>query len=106
MKITSKHVDAFVKKMKLNMGIEMFTKKDLLNGMNVELEHGKRSKETNVTSDNVLMTGKIALAHLREFPDYYERLDILESMADKYWKDKPKKRSKKLSKKSSKKSKK
>ncbi len=46
--------------------------------MNVELEHGKRDEHTNVTNDDALVTGKIALAHLNEFPDYYDRLDKLE----------------------------
>ncbi|MBI5465294.1 hypothetical protein HY946_01655 [Candidatus Gottesmanbacteria bacterium] len=55
-------------------------------GMDVELEHGLRDPHTNVTNDNPLMTGKIALAHLNEFPDYYTRLDRLEKEAEEYWK--------------------
>lgn len=47
-------------------------------GMNVELEHGLRDPETNVTNNDLIMTGKIALAHLKEFPDYYDRLDEME----------------------------
>ena len=47
-------------------------------GMEVELEHGLRSPETNVTSDDLIQTGKIALAHLRELPDYYDRLATIE----------------------------
>jgi hypothetical protein len=43
-------------------------------GMNVELEHGRRDPATDVTGDDPLTTGKIALAHLRELPDYYTRL--------------------------------
>ena len=54
-------------------------------GMDVELEHGKVDPNTNVTNDDPLMTGKIALAHLNEFPDYYTRLLKLEEEADKYW---------------------
>lgn len=50
-------------------------------GMDVELEHGTRDPETNVTGDDPVTTGKIALAHLREFPDYYTRLDRLEEEA-------------------------
>lgn len=61
--------------------IEQFRK-----GMDVELEHGTRSPATNVTDDDPLMTGKIALAHLNEFPDYYDRLEILEKEADAFWK--------------------
>lgn len=55
-------------------------------GMDVELEHGTRNKITNVTNDDALMTGKIALAHLNEFPDYYDRLEKLEKEADEFWK--------------------
>lgn len=54
-------------------------------GMDVELEHGTENSITNVTSDDPLMTGKIALAHLNEFPDYYTRLLELEEEAEKYW---------------------
>ncbi len=63
-----------------NFNIEQFRK-----GMDVELEHGLRSPHTNVTNDEPLTTGKIALAHLNEFPDYYNRLERLESEAKKFW---------------------
>lgn len=55
------------------------------NGLDVELEHGLRSPLTNVTDDNPILTGKIALAHLNEFPDYYLRLQKLEDEAKTYW---------------------
>ena len=54
-------------------------------GMDVELEHGTEDPYTNVTNDDPLTTGKIALAHLKEFPDYYTRLDKMEKEAEKYW---------------------
>ncbi len=54
-------------------------------GLEVELEHGARDPQTNVTNDDLGLTGKIAWAHLKEFPDYYTRLDRLESEADAYW---------------------
>lgn len=54
-------------------------------GLEVEFEHGSRDPETNVTNDDELLTGKIAWAHLKEFPDYYTRLDKLEAEADAYW---------------------
>jgi len=57
-------------------------------GMDVELEHGSRDPNTNVTNDDPLMTGKIALAHLNEFPDYYTRLEKMEEEGDKYWENK------------------
>jgi hypothetical protein len=52
-------------------------------GLDVELEHGKINLHTNVTDDDPVMTGKIALAHLNEFPDYYTRLDKMEKEAEK-----------------------
>jgi hypothetical protein len=54
-------------------------------GMDVELEHGTVDPNTNVTDDDPLATGKIALAHLNEFPDYYTRLLELEEEAEEYW---------------------
>ena len=51
-------------------------------GMDVELEHGLVDSNTNVTNDDALITGKIALAHLNEFPDYYIRLDKMEKEAE------------------------
>ena len=54
-------------------------------GLGVELEHGSRDPETNVTNDDGILTGKIALAHLREYPDYYTRLNQLEKAADEFW---------------------
>ncbi len=54
-------------------------------GMDVELEHGLADPETNVTNDDDLLTGKIALAHLREFPDYYDRLGRMEEEAKAHW---------------------
>ncbi len=51
-------------------------------GLDVELEHGLVDPHTNVTDDDPIMTGKIALAHLNEFPDYYTRLDKMEKEAE------------------------
>ncbi len=51
-------------------------------GMEVELEHGTANPLTNVTNDDLLTTGKIALAHLNEFPDYYTRLLKMEKEAE------------------------
>tara|TARA_Y100000310_G_scaffold316740_1_gene368853 strand:+ start:15549 stop:15809 length:261 start_codon:yes stop_codon:yes gene_type:complete len=52
-------------------------------GMDVELEHGLIDPSTNVTDDDPIITGKIALAHLNEFPDYYDRLERMEEEAEK-----------------------
>ena len=54
-------------------------------GMDIELEHGLEDSHTNVTDDDALITGKIALAHLNEFPDYYTRLEKMEKEAHEFW---------------------
>ncbi len=59
-------------------------------GLEVELEHGMVNPETNITNDNLIMTAKIVLAHLNEFPDYYERLEKMEKEADDFWSNKNK----------------
>jgi len=51
-------------------------------GMRVELEHGTADSLTNVTNDDLLTTGKIALAHLHEYSDYYTRLQKMEKEAE------------------------
>jgi hypothetical protein len=57
-------------------------------GMDVEYEHGSHDPQTDVTGDDPIVTGKIALAHMKEFPDYYERLERMEREAEEYWADK------------------
>ncbi len=65
----------------IDFGREAFDLEQFRMGMNVELEHGARDGATNVTNDDPLTTGKIALAHLREIPDYYTRLAEMERSA-------------------------
>ena len=66
---------------------DRFDVDQLRRGMDVELEHGLCDNSTNVSNDDALTTGKIALAHLNEFPDYYDRLEKMEEEAEKYWGD-------------------
>jgi hypothetical protein len=54
-------------------------------GMDVEFEHGSHDPQTDVTHDDPIVTGKIALAHMKEFPDYYERLERMEAEAERDW---------------------
>jgi Protein of unknown function (DUF5661) len=54
-------------------------------GMDVEFEHGSHDPQTDVTGDDPIVTGKIALAHMKEFPDYYERLERMEVEAERDW---------------------
>jgi uncharacterized protein DUF5661 len=56
-------------------------------GMDVEREHGSHDPQTDVTGDDLILTGKIALAHMKEFPDYYERLERMEREAERDWAD-------------------
>ena len=55
----------------LNIKFNKFTPEDLLRGMNIEREHGTENPKTNVTNDDIITTAKIALAHLNEYPNYY-----------------------------------
>ncbi|MGA9856817.1 MAG: DUF5661 family protein [Solirubrobacteraceae bacterium] len=61
-------------------GVEQFRM-----GLDVELEHGRQDLDTNVSDDDEMTTGKIARAHLNEFPDYYTRLEKMEAEAEAYW---------------------
>lgn len=57
----------------LGVNFDGFTIEEFLDGINIELEHGLVSKKTNVTNDDLIETAKIALAHLNEYPNYYNR---------------------------------
>ena len=70
---------------KLGIGWDKFDVEQFRMGMDVELEHGTVNMLTNVTNDDPLTTGKIALAHLNEFPDYYTRLEKMEDEAEDFW---------------------
>jgi hypothetical protein len=70
---------------KLGIKWDKFDIDQFRRGMDVELEHGTIDPLTNVTNDNPIMTGKIALAHLNEYPDYYDRLGKMEEEAEDFW---------------------
>ncbi len=70
---------------KLGIKWDKFDVDQFRRGMDVELEHGSQDPLTNVTDDDILVTGKIALAHLNEFPDYYDRLEQMEKEAEEFW---------------------
>ncbi len=65
-------------------GVDQFRR-----GLDVELEHGSHDPATDVTGSDPIITGKIAWAHLKEFPDYYDRLESLEREAEEYWGSQP-----------------
>ncbi len=62
---------------------EKFNVEQFTMGLNVELEHGRRDAATDVTHDDPIVTGKIALAHLNEISDYYTRLAVMENEAER-----------------------
>lgn len=57
----------------LGVTFDKFTPEEFLDGINIELEHGTIDATTNVTNDDLIITAKIALAHLNEHPNYYNR---------------------------------
>ena len=57
----------------LGIKFDKFTPEELLTGLNIEKEHGLINPRTNVTNDDIITTAKIALAHLNEFPNYYNK---------------------------------
>ena len=63
--------DALVAASILKIKFDKFSIQDFLDGINIELEHGLINPTTNVTNNDLIMTSKIALAHLNEFPNYY-----------------------------------
>ena len=73
---------------KLGINWSKFNIEQFRMGMVVELEHGTRDLHANVTDNEPLVTGKITLAHLAEYPDYYTRLEKMEIEAKKYWESK------------------
>lgn len=69
----------------LNIKFDKFSKEEFLEGINIEMEHGYKFPETNVTNNDLIMTAKIALAHLNEFPNYYNKdygLTVFEKFLD------------------------
>ena len=78
---TSRDAEGIAHALRLDIAGEPFDLEQFRMGLDVELEHGRRDPATNVTDDDPLMTGKIALAHLRELPDYYTRLAEMEAKA-------------------------
>ena len=65
--------DAIYIAKKLNINFDKFSVNDFLTGINIELEHGLINQQTNVTNNNLETTAKIALAHLNEYPNYYNK---------------------------------
>lgn len=82
---TTDEASKIAKDLNIDFSKEKFDLQQFTMGLNVELEHGNRFPNANVTNNDPILTGKIALAHLIEIPDYYTRLKKLESEAIAYW---------------------
>ncbi len=83
--ITAEQARAAGERIGIDWNASRFDVEQFRMGMDVELEHGTRDLETNVTDDDVTVTAKIARAHLNEFPDYYTRLALMEAQARTHW---------------------
>ena len=77
--------EKIAKKLGIDFTKTKFDLKQFQMGLNTELEHGSKFANTNITYNDPIMTAKIALAHLQEFPDYYTRLRKLENEAIAFW---------------------
>jgi len=80
---TQNEAEAIARELGIDFDAVEFDLEQFRSGMDVELEHGTRDAATNVTGDDPLVTGRIALAHLNELPDYYTRLNAMESEAER-----------------------
>lgn len=80
-RFTSEEAITIAATLGIDFDTEGFDLEQFRMGLDVELEHGASDPETNVTGDDSVATGKIALAHLREIPDYYTRLAVMEAEA-------------------------
>lgn len=83
MKISKTIAIKLGKKFDINFYVVPFN--EWLFGLNVELEHGRINKHTNVSNDRLDITAKIAMAHLEEDPRYYYRLKKMEAQSEKFW---------------------
>jgi Protein of unknown function (DUF5661) len=84
-KVTAEQARAVGATIGIDWAAAPFDVEQFRRGMEVELEHGLHDPATNVTGDDPVVTGKIALAHLNEFPDYYTRLERMEAEARRDW---------------------
>ena len=81
-RFTAEEAIVVAEKIGLTFDAAAFDVEQFRRGMEVELEHGSHDPQTNVTNDDPALTGKIAWAHLKELPDYYDRLDAMEAGAE------------------------
>ncbi len=83
--VTSEQASAIGQTIGIDWETSPFDVEQFRRGIEVELEHGAHDPQTDVTNDDPILTGKIAWAHLKEFPDYYDRLERMEAQAHRAW---------------------
>lgn len=76
---TTEEAERIATELKIDFASASFDVEQFRKGLDVELEHGRQDPETDITNDDPLLTGKIAWAHLKERPDYYSALAIMEA---------------------------
>ncbi len=84
-RFTAEQARTYGEEVGIDWSASPFDVEQFRSGMDVELEHGLHDDETNVTGDDPHTTARIAWAHLKEFPDYYTRLERMEEEAHAYW---------------------
>ena len=84
-RFTAEEARAYGEEIGIDWSTSPFDVEEFRAGMHVELEHGLHDDQTNVTGDDPTVTARIAWAHLKEFPDYYTRLERMEEEARAYW---------------------
>jgi hypothetical protein len=84
-RFTAERARSYGEEVGIDWSTSPFDVEEFRSGMDVELEHGLHDDETNVTGDDPHITARIAWAHLKEFPDYYTRLERMEEEAHTYW---------------------
>ena len=84
-RFTAEQARTYGEEVGIDWSTSPFDVEQFRSGMDVELEHGLHDDETNVTGDDPHITARIAWAHLKEFPDYYTRLERMEEEAHAYW---------------------
>ena len=80
-RVSTQQAEAIGRQIGIDWKTSPFDVSQFRRGIEVEFEHGAHDLETNVTDDDPILTGKIAWAHLKEFPDYYDRLENMEADA-------------------------
>jgi APA family basic amino acid/polyamine antiporter len=85
--ITDQDAQAVADQLRIDFRAAEFDLEQFRAGLEVELQHGRVDPDTNVTDDDLFVTGRLVLAHLNEIPDYYSRLKVMRAEAEEYWRN-------------------